>query len=138
MSKQVFINFPVSDLERSVQFYEALGFTKNEMFSDERAAALQWSDDIIFMLLTHEFYAQFLKGKRVANTQDTSGALVALSVDSRKAVKEFAEKAKLHGGEWHMAEPNKDMEGMFALEVQDPDGNTIEPVWMDMSFEPHA
>ncbi|HSW90878.1 MAG TPA: hypothetical protein VLF64_02675 [Candidatus Saccharimonadales bacterium] len=63
MSKQVFINFPVNDLEKSVKFYEALGFTKNEMFSDERAAALQWSDDIVFMLLTREFYGQFLKDR---------------------------------------------------------------------------
>jgi len=137
MSKQVFINFPVNDLEKSVKFYEALGFTKNEMFSDERAAALQWSDDIVFMLLTREFYGQFLKDKTVANTQDTSGALVALSMDSREAVQGFADTAKQNGGDWHMAALNEGMDGMFGLEVQDPDGNTLEPMWMDMSFDPH-
>lgn len=139
MSKQVFINFPVSDLEKSVKFYEALGFTKNEMFSDERGAALQWSDDIVFMLLTREFYGQFLEGKTVANTQDTSGALVALSMDNREAVQGFADAAKANGGDWHMAAPNEGMDGMFGLEVQDLDGNTLEPMWMDMSFDPqHA
>ena len=137
MSKQVFINFPVNDLEKSVKFYEALGFTKNEMFSDERGAALQWSDDIVFMLLTREFYGQFLKDKTVANTQDTSGALVALSMDSREAVQGFADTAKQNGGDWHMAALNEGMDGMFCLEVQDLDGNTLEPMWMDMSFDPH-
>ena len=139
MSKQVFINFPVNDLAKSVAFYEALGFTKNEMFSDERGAAQQWSDDIVFMLLTREFYGQFLRGKTVANTQDTSGALVALSMDSREAVQGFADTAKQNGGDWFMAAPNEGMDGMFGLEVQDLDGNTLEPMWMDMSFDPqHA
>lgn len=138
MSKQVFINFPVTDLAKSTQFYEALGFTKNAMFSDENASAMQWSGDIVFMLLTRDFYQKFLNGKTIAHTLTSSAALIALTLDSRDAVQQFADTAKANGGEYFVAEPNKDLDFMFGLEVSDPDGNTLEPVWMDTNFDPSA
>lgn len=134
MSKQVFINFPVSDLGASTKFYEALGFTKYEGFSDENASSMQWTEDIVFMLLRREFYATFLNGKAVADTQTTSGALVALSMDSKEEVQKFADTAKANGGNYFIAEQNKDLDFMFGYEVQDLDGNTLEPVWMDPNF----
>ena len=135
MAKQVFINFPVSDLAASIKFYEALGFTKYEPFSDENAASMQWTEDIVFMLCTREFYAKFLQGKTVADTQTTSAALVALSIDSKEEVQKFADTAKANGGSYFMADHNKDLDFMFGYEVQDLDGNTLEPVWMDPNFQ---
>lgn len=135
MSKQVFINFPVSDLERSTKFYEALGFTKSPDFSDENTSSLMWSDDIVFMLLHRDYYQKFLKNKRVAFTKTTNAVLVALSMDSREAVQQFADTAKANGGDYHMAAPNEGLDFMFSYEVEDPDGNVIEPVWMDFGSE---
>ena len=134
MAKQVFINVPVSDLKASTKFYEALGFTKYEGFSDENASSMQWTEDIVFMLLTRDFYASFLRGKTVADTQATSGALIALSLDSKEEVQKFADTAKANGGDYFMADQNKDLDFMFGYEVQDLDGNTIEPVWMNPNF----
>lgn len=134
MSKQVFINFPVSDLAKSTAFYEALGLTKNPSFSDENASAMQWSDDIIFMLLTHDFYKKFIGGKTVINGKTTSGALVALSLDSKEAVQAFADTAKANGGNYFVAPPNEGLDFMFGLEVEDPDGNVLEPFWMNPDF----
>lgn len=138
MSKQVYINFPVSDLEKSTAFYEALGFTKNPMFSDENASAMMWSDDIVFMILRREYYQIFLQGKTVADTGATSGALIALTLDSKEAVQNFADTAKANGGDYYVAEPNKDLDFMFGYEVLDPDGNQLEPVWMDPNFDPQG
>lgn len=138
MSKQVFINFPVSDLAKSTAFYEALGFTKNPAFSDENASAMMWSDDIFFMLLTRDFYQKFLKNKTIAFTKTTSAALIALTVDTREAVQQFADTAKANGGDYHVAPPNEGLDFMLSLEVEDPDGNVLEPVWMDPSFDPQA
>lgn len=135
MAKQVFINLPVSDLAASTKFYEALGFTKYDAFSDENASAMQWTEDIVFMLLTHEFYAKFLQNKTVADTQATSGALIALSIDSKEQVQKFADTAKANGGDYFIAEQNKDLDFMFGYEVHDLDGNTLEPVWMDPNFQ---
>ena len=65
MAKQVFINLPVSDLEVSTAFYQSLGFIKNEMFSDETASAMQWSDDITVMLLGRDFIKVLLAIKKL-------------------------------------------------------------------------
>ncbi len=136
MSKQVFINLPVLDLEKSTQFYEALGFTKNPMFSDENASAMVWSDEIIFMLLKRDFFQQFLNGRPVAHTLTTNAALIALTLDSKEAVQKFAETAKAHGGDYFKAGPEVPEEMMFGYEVIDLDGNQLEPVWMNPSFIP--
>lgn len=138
MSKQVYINFPVSDLAKSTAFYEALGFTKDPNFSDENASAMQWSDYIVFMLLTRDFYQKFLNGKTIAHTLTSSAALIALTLDSKEAVQQFADTAKVNGGNYFVAPPNEGLDFMFSYEVEDPDGNVLEPVWMDPNFNPQT
>ncbi len=135
MSRQVYINFPVSDLAKSTAFYEALGFTKDPNFSDENASAMTWSDDIIFMLLTRDFYQKFLGSKTIAHTLTSSAALIALTLDSKEAVQQFADTAKSNGGNYFVAPPNEGLDFMFCYEVEDPDGNVLEPVWMDPNFD---
>ena len=44
MPTMVFVNFPVSDVNRSAAFYEKLGFTKNNEFSNDKAVAMVWDD----------------------------------------------------------------------------------------------
>lgn len=138
MAKQVFINLPVSDLERSAAFYEALGFTNNPMFSDENAVSMMWSDEIVFMLLKRDFYQSFLQDKTVADTKTSSGALIALSLDSKAAVEEFVRTAEANGGTSHRAGPEMPEDTMIGYEVIDPDGNQLEPFWMNPHFDPTA
>lgn len=136
MDKKVFINLPVTDLERSTAFYEALGFTKNPEFSDDNASALQWSDNIIVMILKHDFYKKFIADRQVADTKTTSGALLALSMESRDAVQQFADTARANGGDYYSVDMGVPSDMMFGYEVLDPDGNHWEPVWMNMNFNP--
>jgi predicted lactoylglutathione lyase len=137
MSKQVFINLPVSDLVTSTAFYEALGFTKNPTFSDDNAASVMWSDEIYFMLLTKDFYKTFIRDKAVIDNRTTSGVLLALTLESKEAVQKFADTAKEHGGDFYKAGPEVPEDMMFGYEVSDPDGNVLEPVWMNPNFKPH-
>ncbi len=134
--KKIYVNLPVIDLEKSTAFYEALGFTKNPDFSNSDASCMVWSDTILFMLLKHDFYQKFLQGKTIANTQINSGVLLALEMSSREDVDTFASTAKDNGGSFFEAEPNKGLDFMYGLEVSDPDGNTIEPFFMDLSKLP--
>ncbi len=136
MTKQIYINLPVKDLAKSTAFYEALGFTKNPMFSDQNACGLAWSDNIIVMLLTHDFYNKFLKGKAIIDAQTTSGVLLALSMETKEAVQKFAETAKANGGDYYKAGPEAPEDVMFGYEVLDLDGNVWEPVWMKPNFNP--
>lgn len=138
MNKQVFINFPVSDVAKSTVFYEALGFTKNSNFSDEKASSMMWSDNIAIMLVGKDFYKTFLRDKEIADTHATSGALVALSLESREAVQKFADTAKANGGDYYRVDAGMPEDMMFGYEVEDPDGNHLEPVWMNAEFNPEG
>ena len=137
MAKQIYVNLPVSDLARSAAFYEALGFTKNPTFSDENASSMMWSNDIIVMLLVHDFYKKFIGDKVIADTAKTNSVLLAVSLESKEAVQQFADTAKQNGGSYFAVDMGTPSDMMFSLEVSDPDGNTWEPMWMNAQFEPH-
>ena len=88
MTKTIFINLPVTDLARSMAFYEAVGFSNNPMFTNEQAAAMAWSDEIVVMLLTHDFWKTFTS-KAIPDAANTAQVLLCLSQDSKEAVEEF-------------------------------------------------
>jgi predicted lactoylglutathione lyase len=134
--KTIYINLPVVDLAVSEKFYTALGFTKNPVFSDENAISMIWSEEIVVMLLKHDFYKNFIGDKKIIDAKTTSGVLNSLSMNSKEEVQKFADIAKENGGEYFMSEFNKNLDFMFTYEVSDPDGNVWEPVFMDMSKFP--
>jgi hypothetical protein len=136
MNKQVYINLPVKDLAASIAFYEKLGFTKNPIFSDENASAMQWSEDIVVMLLTHDFYKRFIGEKSVIDAKTTSGVLLAINFDSKEEVTHFAETAKANGGDYFRVDMGVSEDQMFGYEVLDPDGNQWEAMWMSADFTP--
>ncbi|MDA9470933.1 VOC family protein [Enterococcus sp. 5H] len=132
MTAMVFVNFPVTDVQRSTEFYEKLGFTKNEEFSTAEASSMVWDDHFWIMLLNHEFYSKFIKDKTIADTKKVSGVLVSFSMESADAVKKFGETAKANGGDFYKVDMGIPEDQMFGLEVLDPDGNSLEPTWMNM------
>lgn len=128
MPTLIFVNLPVSDLERSKSFYTALGFEINPQFTDENAACIVISDTIFVMLLVKSFFSNFTS-KQLADTSTTAAAINALSADSREGVDALADKAIAAGG----AQSNdpQDMDFMYSRSFEDPDGNLWEIVWMD-------
>lgn len=136
MSKQIYINLPVKNLVKATSFYEAIGFEKNLMFSNENATGLNWSDNIILMLLKESFYQQFVPEKKIADAHTVSAAILCISMDSKEEVEEFAEKAKAAGGKVYSVEMNKQDDWMYGLSVEDLDGHVWEPLWSDISKFP--
>ncbi|MTD38645.1 glyoxalase [Erwinia sp. CPCC 100877] len=132
MATMVFVNFPVSDVKRSTEFYKQLGFKKNEEFSTDEASSMVWDDHFWIMLLDHTFYSKFIKDKKIADAHTTSSVLVSFSMESPEAVKKFGETAQANGGDFYHIDMGMPEDQMFGLEVQDPDGNTLEPTWMKM------
>lgn len=128
MPKMIFVNLPVTDIPRSRRFYEALGCTINEQFSDASTACVVMSETIFFMVMTHDRFQGFAS-LPLADPAKTTGVLIALTQDSRAAVDAFAEAALKTGG----SEPKsaQDMGFMYSRTICDPDGNVLEPVWMD-------
>lgn len=136
MAKQIYVNLPVKDLAKSIEFYEKLGFKNNPAFTSETGASMQWSDDIVVMLLTHEFYKTFLRDKEIIDAKTTSGALLAITFDTKEEVQKFADTAKENGGDYFKSNTGVPEEMMFGYEVEDLDGNTWEPIWMNPEFKP--
>ena len=133
MATQVFINLPVSDLKKSMAFYEAIGFTNNPQFTDDTAACMVLTDTIFVMLLTHDKFKQFIS-KSIINAKQSVGVINALSKDSKEEVNAFVEKAVKAGGREY-AEA-KDYGFMQQRSVEDLDGHNWEVFYMDMSKFP--
>lgn len=128
MSTQIFVNLPVRDLVKSTAFYEALGYERNPMFSDDKASCIVVSDEIHVMLLVEPFFQTFTK-KSVADATTTTEAIVCISADSRDEVDSIADRALSSGGSF----ANEPMEEgpMYGRSFQDPDGHLWEIMWMD-------
>ena len=136
MTKTIFINLPVTDLARSMAFYEAVGFSNNPMFTNEQAAAMAWSDEIVVMLLTHDFWKTFTS-KAIPDAANTAQVLLCLSQDSKEAVEEIVGKAVAAGGKADPT-PTQDMGFMYGRSFEDPDGHIWENAYMDMSAVPEG
>ena len=130
MSKMIFINLPVTDLDRSIAFYEAVGGRKEPKFSNERAAMIVLSDAIHVMLLTHDFYKTFT-GKPIADAHQSSQVLLALSADSTADVDATVGKAAAAGGKADPGPKQEMGELMYGRSFEDPDGHHWEIMWMD-------
>lgn len=130
---KLFVNIPVSDLQRAITFFEALGFTFNTHFTDATATCMLVGEDAYFMLLTRERFADFSK-RPIGDTSRETGALFALSVNSRAEVDEMVRKAVAAGGS-HALDP-QDHGFMYGWSFYDPDGHHWEVFWMDPSAIP--
>ena len=131
MPKMIFVNLPVADVEKSVAFYEAIGFIKDERFSQPGSAgAMVWSDTIVFMILKHARFADFTS-KRIVDAKSEVEALLCLSLDSRQGVDAIVEKAVLAGGKADPG-PKQDYGFMYGRSFEDLDGHVFEPLWMDV------
>lgn len=128
MARMIFVNLPVADLPAAMRFYTALGFVNEPRFTDETAAAMQWSDTIAVMLLTHDKWKTFTD--RPIPDKGSSEVLLCLSCDSRDEVNHMADVAAAQGGITDV-NPPQDHGFMMSRSFTDLDGHVWEPMWMD-------
>ena len=107
MHSQIFVNLPVKDLKRSVDFFTKLGYTFNPTFTDENATCMIIGDNLFVMLLVEKFFSTF-----------TSKAIVDSLVAKARA-----------GGAKVPREP-QDHGFMYSHGYEDLDGHTWELVHM--------
>jgi uncharacterized protein len=133
MANQIFINLAVKDLQKSMDFYSALGFTNNPQFSDDTAKCMVWSENIYVMILTHEKFNIFAT-KPIADTKANLAGLFSLSVDSIEDINKMVNAGIEVGG----IEPceMKDYGFMQQRTIEDFDGHTWEIFYMDITKFP--
>ena len=135
MPRMIFVNLPVADLEASMAFYTALGFTNNAQFTDDSGACMVWSEAINVMLLTHDKWHSFTS--RPIPPPTVSEVLLAISLDDRAAVDAMVGAAARHGGSADI-NPKQDLDFMYSRSLADADGHVWEAFWMDMVALPTA
>ena len=130
MATKIFVNLPVKDLKKSIEFFAKLGFTFNAQFTDETATCMIVSEDIFVMLLTHEKFKTFTP-KEICDSSKSTEVLVCLSAESRENVDETVRQAVAAGGTTY-SEP-QDHGFMYGHGFQDPDGHIWELIYMEPS-----
>jgi len=128
--KQIFINLAVTDVQRSMDFYSALGFTNNPQFSDDQGKCMVWSDSIFLVILSHDKFLSFTD-KPLSDTKSAIAGLFSLSLESVDEVHAMMEKGLAAGG----IEPNemRDYGFMQQRTIEDFDGHTWELFFMDVT-----
>ncbi len=133
MAKQIFINLAVKDLQKSMDFYTALGFSNNLQFSDDTAKCMVWSENIYVMILTREKFSTFIN-KPIADTKSSVAGLFSLSLNSVDEVNSLMLKGLEAGG----IEPTemRDYGFMQQRTIEDFDGHTWEIFYIDITKYP--
>ena len=131
MPSQIFVNLPVQDLQRSMAFFKALGFSFNAQFTDDTAACMVIGENNYAMLLTHAKFAEF-SNKKIVDARVSAEVLIAVSFESRDRVDAILEAALKSGGT--EPGPPRDYGFMYQRSFDDPDGHTWEIFHMDESF----
>ncbi|WP_313817992.1 VOC family protein [Citricoccus sp.] len=136
IGSNIYVNLPIQDVAAARTFWTAVGVRISEDYSDENALSLSFSPHVTVMLLTRDFYASFLNGKPVADTQAANGAIVALDAAARENVDPFVDAALAAGAtEVPPSDPNPAQEMvdaglMYGRTFTDPDGHQWEVLWM--------
>lgn len=128
MATKIFVNLPVNDLKKSIEFFTQLGYSFNPQFTDETATCMIISEDIYAMLLTHEKFKAFTP-KEICDATKSSEVLICLSCDSRDQVDDMVGKAVAAGGTTY--NQPQDHGFMYGHGYQDLDGHIWELMWMD-------
>jgi predicted lactoylglutathione lyase len=130
MATKIFVNLPVKNLNKSIEFFTKLGYTFNQQFTDETATCMIVTDDIFVMLLTEAKFKTFTP-KEICDAKKATEVLVCLSMESRAKVDEMVRKAVAAGGTTY-DEP-QDHGFMYGHGFQDLDGHIWELIYMEPS-----
>jgi predicted lactoylglutathione lyase len=133
MAKQIFINLAVKDLQKSMDFYTALGFSNNPQFSDDKGKCMVWSENIFVMIMTHEKFTTFVT-KPIADTKSNIAGIFSLPVDSVDEVNSIIGKGLVAGGT--ESGEMKDYGFMQQRTIEDFNGHTWEIFYMDITKFP--
>lgn len=133
MATKIFVNLPVKDLNKTVKFFTAMGFTFNAQFTDENATCMIVSEDIFVMLLVEKYFQTFTK-KPVADATKAAEVIISLSAESRQRVDELVDNALAAGGS--ISSDPQDMGWMYQRGFQDLDGHLWEIAFMDETAIP--
>lgn len=133
MSRQIFVNMPVKDLQKSIEFFTKVGFTFNPQFTNDKGACMIIDEGHIYaMLITEEFYKTFIT-KDIADSSQTSEMIVSVTCESREQVDQMLASAVSAGA---ITQKSQDHGWMYQKGFLDLDGHHWEIFFMDATKAP--
>ena len=127
MITSIFINIPIANLKRSVDFFTELGFIFNPQFTSEDTTCMLVGPNIFAMLLERDRFTGFID-KPVADTS-TSEVILSLGCESPDEVRKLAEAAFALGA--RKVDEIDDKGFMISWGFEDLDGHLWDLFWMD-------
>ncbi len=131
--KQIYLNLPVKDLNKSIEFFSELGFSFNPKFTNANATCMNVGENIYVMLLVEKFFQTFTK-KEIANAHKTAEGIIGITAESKNEVDKILKKALSIGAK--PANNPYDHGWMYGASFQDLDGHIWEIFFMDESKMP--
>lgn len=128
MAKQIFVNLPVKDLGKTIEFFKKLGFEFNPQFTDENATCMIVDENIFVMLLVEKFFKTFTQ-KEICDTTKNIEVITALSTESREKVDKMLDNVIKAGGK--ESRKPQDHGWMYGRSFEDLDGHIWEMIYMD-------
>ncbi|GGY09066.1 glyoxalase/bleomycin resistance/extradiol dioxygenase family protein [Massilia dura] len=127
MNKQIIVNLPVRDLEKSRAFFAALGFSFDPRFSSDSAAFMVIVEGGIHAMLMTEAFFQSLIDKPLVRAKEANEVIICLSCESREEVDSLIARAVAAGG--RTPHPPEDHGFMYDQGFEDLDGHLWNLVW---------
>lgn len=136
MTRQLWLNLPVSDVSKARDFYLAIGFRLNERYPNgpETACMLIGERSLVMMLCSEKTFNTYTQFK-VADTSKGSEVLFSIDAESPEEVDLLTKAAQEAGGSV-FAPPSEQQGWMYGSGFCDPDGHRWNVLYMDMSKMP--
>jgi predicted lactoylglutathione lyase len=136
MTKKIWLNLPVKNIEKSKQFFSKIGFSFNEEYSNENSACMLVGDqNFVVMLFEESLFGNFVQNT-IVDTQTHSEMLISIDAESRNEVEELAQKVEKAGGVL-FAKPAENQGWMYGCGFSDLDGHRWNVLFMDYSKLPN-
>ncbi|MBS1984475.1 MAG: VOC family protein [Bdellovibrionales bacterium] len=130
MAQQIYINLPVKNLSKAMQFFTHIGFAFNLKFTNATGACMIVGENIYVMLLAENFFRTFTT-KSICDAKESTEVLICISAESRESVDEMITRARQAGGA--VTRQPQDHGFMYGHGFEDLDGHIWEVIYMDPS-----
>lgn len=135
MTKEIWINLPVKDVNKAKEFFEKIGFAPNEEYSNPEMAGFKVGEKAMNVLfIAEEKFKEFAKTD-VSDSARGAEVLISFDAESREEIDETARKVFDAGGTI-FAEPSEIQGWMYGFAFADPDGHRWNMLFMDFSKMP--
>lgn len=134
MTRYLWVNLPVKDMNKSVEFYKGLGFSVESQPNSNQAKVIVGDNQVNVMLFQDSIFKNFTRST-ITDTKQSAEVLFSIGAESREEVDEMAKKAAAAGGTV-FAEPGENQGWMYGCGIADPDGHRWNALYMDMSKMP--